>query len=280
MIFLLLIITTVISQDCPQYKCKSKKQKFTNSTCIAYIEGIYYISPCSSGVCQMSLGYRNSTCMPESTSDLSIAYPGEKCSKDSDCDSNLCKENICKGSAKGKKCITNTDCNSGLYCNNGICDKLFSIGDTGCTDDFQCENHAACNITESTGTCFKYFSLNPGEIVATCSSQNYNFLCTSGLCGTYNNGLFVCLNDVKNSIPNPYICSPNSKCESIPDSITGTILTADCDCGLGTGSAYCNLFFGDDYANEYLQNLKAWMSSKEILNCNTNVRFSTECIKA
>ena len=277
MIFIFLFYL-VQSQDCVKYTCKTNSQSFTDGTCIAYISSVYYVSPCTTGVCPISLGISNSSCTTSPTT-LQQLYPGNKCTSDSNCTSKSCLNGLCAGNLFGQNCVVNTDCDPDLYCSNaGICDNLIPIQSFGCNNDNNCVNNAGCNVTENNGVCLSYFSIKPGEYVSDCSYPNINLLCTSGMCGSVNEQ-YVCLEAVENVAPKPYICSPGGSCLSKPDKNTGVVLSTDCDCGLSSkGYAYCNLFTGDDYALNFLFYMKSWLTSSNVRSCNTDMRLDLTCL--
>lgn len=263
----------VSSQLCDKYQCKLDSQEFTSSTCIMFTSGTYYVSPCKSGTCPISLGSNNSTCMDSSAVSKISAYPGEKCTANANCTSDICEKGICKGSAKGQPCITVLDCASGLYCSNAICISQISIGDSGCANDFSCTNNAACQNSQ----CFEYFSIKSGSQIANCTSQGINLLCSSGVCTSLGNS-FICIDLVENIAPWPYTCTFGGVCKSKPETFTGISFTNECICGLGKGNAHCNLFSGDKYAKSLMGLLKSWVSSSAIKKCNSALRFDSNCL--
>mmetsp|Transcript_6130 Transcript_6130/g.5532 ORF Transcript_6130/g.5532 Transcript_6130/m.5532 type:complete len:110 (+) Transcript_6130:132-461(+) len=95
--------------------------------------------------------------------ETSLALPGETCSEDSDCYSDLCNSfGICDGVSLGGQCTSNDDCDVGLYCNNvtGVCDAQIQVGDS-CGDTEVCVNWAMC----LNNTCTQKSSINYTEII-------------------------------------------------------------------------------------------------------------------
>jgi hypothetical protein len=155
---------------------------FYNSTAEAY-----WISPCEPGFhCENHLG-QNSTCVANpgrSGPAQNSAYPGEYCESTNDCIKDVyCnqKKNVCVGHVKGDYCNHHGECDAGLRCQSYTCQSLLSVGDTGCTSDFDCY-YGACNG----GTCVKYFSVASGTDVKDCSYQHgltdVSLICQSGVC--------------------------------------------------------------------------------------------------
>jgi hypothetical protein len=271
-----LLVVFAVSEDCSRFLCKLDSQFFDTNTCVGYIGNVYYVSPCKSGTCIANLGTQNSTCVFSYNLKKNL-HPGSRCTTGEDCSFKVCINNVCAGATLNDKCVINTDCNPGFYCSyQGFCQTLIPVGSTGCINDYQCSNNAGCNITDSIGTCIKSFSINAGEYVSSCLSQNYNFLCNSGTCVS-KNGFYVCIDAIENVAEDPYLCK-GDRCQSKPDPVTGTTFFSDCTCGLGDGAAYCNLYFGDSYGKVFLSYFRQWSLSAEIFKCNTDLRYDMDCV--
>ncbi|CAG9319221.1 unnamed protein product [Blepharisma stoltei] len=276
--------------NCPVYTCKSVNQTFTNITCVYYTKSAttstYYVNPCTSlkaPYCTPSV-MANSTCEPTPSTPPLNAWPGEKCTKNSDCNSlharGGCVGGTCVGSALNEICYTNDDCNPGLRCFNEICQPQIPIGQSQCTSDYDCVNGAGCNVanTPINSVCYPYFSIASHLPVGDCTSDNISYLCNSGYCMN-NNGVYECMNTLS-SKTFPNICQVDGDCYSTRDDFFPSgVLWGTCYCGYNpTATSYCSLYFGDKPYVQAITYLKKWIQSTNINSCNTMRRFNTECI--
>eukprot|EP00358_Blepharisma_japonicum_P002298 CAMPEP_0202947756 /NCGR_PEP_ID=MMETSP1395-20130829/12118_1 /ASSEMBLY_ACC=CAM_ASM_000871 /TAXON_ID=5961 /ORGANISM="Blepharisma japonicum, Strain Stock R1072" /LENGTH=359 /DNA_ID=CAMNT_0049649253 /DNA_START=78 /DNA_END=1157 /DNA_ORIENTATION=+ len=291
--------------NCTAYTCKQKGQSFTSGTCVYYDSKAtiptYYVKPCSSSkeYCPIAV-QGNSTCakIPDTPVDIVGLYPGEKCTKDSECRTNQveegktgCVDNICTGSSKGEGCESNADCKPGLYCSSGTCQTQYSIGAFGCENDYQCVNGAGCNITTKTATnkCVAYRSISAHLPVGTCATDGTNNLCASNHCqvsgqfqpteGDYQN-TYACLDTVVSIDYLPMKCSYDVDCRSVSDDyFTDGQVFGTCECGHNKDAqSYCSLFPGDPISLVALGYFQKWLEGSEINYCNTEHRFSTYCM--
>lgn len=106
---------------------------------------------------------------------------GEKCKKNFDCESNLCKNGICVSS--GGECEYNCNCPPGKpYCVDGICSKH--------NKGSQCTNSKDCTLGNPTNINAPYCVNNictniPGERNSKCSSNDdcqYPYICKGMRC--------------------------------------------------------------------------------------------------
>jgi hypothetical protein len=259
---------------CPKYLCKQSSQHFTKNTCVAYLEGDYYIGKCEKGNCSPALGNENSTCSGASEMRMLINYPGTKCKNSTDCFSNFCYKQVCKGQEKGQTCQSNYDCDPGLYCNSTY--KCSELSQKSCANDFSCENNYGCNFNK----CVPYFSIQPGKAVSNCPGSNKNILCDSATCGTLN-GQSICIEALQNVVKSPYSCTAGSFCLSQTDARTGLQVINECICGLSkSGKAFCELLTGDKPSLNFFKSVKSWSKSEEIHKCNTMERFEKSCLSS
>lgn len=259
---------------CPMYLCKGSKQHFTENTCVAYLEGNYYVGDCKSGNCSPAFGSSNSTCSLETDLRVLTSYPGTKCNSSLECFSQFCDQGVCKGLEKGQQCASNYDCGPGLFCNST--NKCSEQYESSCSDDYSCKNNAGCNLNK----CAKYFSLQQGELLSKCPGSNRNLLCISGTCATLN-GQAICIEPLTNLVDYPYSCLLGSPCSSTSDPRTGLTQQSECICGLSkSGTPFCELFGGDKPSVQFFNSLKKWTDSKEIYKCNTMERLEQSCISS
>jgi hypothetical protein len=249
---------------------------FSENTCVASIDGNYYVSSCKKGFCSPVFGSSNSTCNLPSDERLLINFPGTSCSSSSDCFSNYCYKKVCKGKEKGEKCSSSYDCDGGLFCSSSfLCEPLLPAGSSGCLSDFSCSPSSGCNSSK----CIPYFSLLPGSSVDSCPASHKNLLCSSGICGKKDSKT-ICLEKVKNKLNPPFKCEKGSTCKSTPENLSGLQLETECLCGLSkNGEAFCGLFPGDPEMLKLIEKLKEWSQGSLAEKCNTMVRFEESCMK-
>ncbi|OMJ85232.1 hypothetical protein SteCoe_13466 [Stentor coeruleus] len=280
-IIVLLALTLLINGQttCPKYQCKLKTQKFTDNTCVVYSNNTYYVSPCKTGYCEVSFGSLNSTCISstKTTYETNMYLPGAKCTINDDCLSGICSK-TCQGISKGKTCNSTLDCNPGLYCLNSQCTELITTR-LNCSNQYSCPYNSGCNVFNNASACIEYFSLEPGEIVGSCSENGMNLLCKSGYCGI-NGEVYVCTDEIESVSPRPYYCTLGSTCYSKIDQKIGVAFSQECLCGLNNlGTPHCNIFLGDYYGMKYKEKLIKWVRSDSVKNCNTYARIQPECMK-
>jgi len=264
----LIVRLGMMNSICYKTKCNDGSIKMNDLTCSVLKNDTIYLNPCPDDYfCQT--GLEESKCIPKIEVLESLAYPGEPCKKKTHkCRYGKCKYGYCQGAELNKPCSINTECSPGLYCNLGKCIALIPAGNSGCARDFDCENSAGC----LDGTCVKYFSLKVGDTVALCAMQ-YSFFCETGSCWQNQ-----CVDAIKSANDLPTPCSTYKDCYSQVTS--GMVFYSDCICGYNKeGQGYCSLFSGDNYYSLYISSFSNWLSSEVSVLCNTERRFSTECIK-
>ena len=263
------------SLTCPSYSCPPKGFSFKDSLiCMQERDTSIYLQSCPSGtVCNSD----TSTCeAPESSYEL--GYAGDRCTSNSKCKSFVCVSGTCKGSAANSTCSDHEDCNPGLRCShNGICMSLIQIGQSGCTNDYDCVNNAGCNITGSVGTCVEYFSQPIQAYVNDCNN-GVSKLCKTAECTKLPK--FSLLGKCKvatqslNSLPSN--CSSNIDCKGT-DGVN--VLTGFCSCGYNVNrTAYCSPFPGDMPGLSYYSVWKSALNAS-VASCNTLKRFSESCLQ-
>lgn len=262
------------STTCTKYECAGSKVNMGNSTCILFDGDKYALKSCSeydeTPYCNPEFAGHNVICTPTPYS-VSKSYPGEYCKKSNNCLYGTCVENACFYKQSGENCTLHEECNPGLYCKATICSELIEIGQTGCTDDYQCVNNAGCDH----GTCKKYFSVGTKEWVNSCPSNHTSYLCESSFCF---NGL--CLDAPESSFSSPKVCGDDGVCISTDyEESEGVLFYSSCQCGYNSDSnKYCSLFPGDKSYQKLLSYYREWMASSEVLKCNTIRRWTYECI--
>ncbi len=115
--------------------------------------------------------------------------PGQTCRNNTDCASNICNSNICKGLPAASSCLRTEQCQIGYYCGkttdasvSNNCIKQLSLNQT-CSEDTDCINNAGCN--PYTKKCTEYFSATNGTMVGSdgsllCKSMKViNNMCVS-----------------------------------------------------------------------------------------------------
>jgi hypothetical protein len=282
MLELVLIFRTVSallsSGACPSYNCGVLNGTSIDSVCISSSSTSYTVSKCSNSslYCEVPGPSQPGTCQLNYQQTY-LSYPGEGCTVNANCTSNSCLNNVCQGASYQSACISDQDCNRGLNCRKGACSSQLSIGQYGCSNDYDCVNNAGCSTVNSqfSGTCIQYYSLSNYYSINYCYG-NKNKLCESGVCGTYN-GTYLCLPELENSLYSPYACNTSDYCYSVPDPLTGISLKGKCECGL-SGNSYCTLFPGDPETLDYKVHRNAWVNTNAIQLCHTSRRFSTQCI--
>jgi hypothetical protein len=162
-------------------------------------------------------------------------YPGEPCTKDSDCYSldpvmkNGKCDKVCSGAKEDEECQEHHHCLAGNFCDSGKCKAQKKV-DQECTNTNECKNNLVCY----NGKCSdKYFSLDAGEKTddaMLCKTERVN---KDGVCIS----LFSTdTKDYKNR--NLVKCEYGEKC-NYKDNNEKTY-KLDCECGYNlTGDGYC-----------------------------------------
>jgi hypothetical protein len=81
-------------------------------------------------------------------------------------------------------------------------------------------------------------------------------------------------------ITNP--CTTDSQCDSFPFTFNNAQKTigGKCECGLNKDRAsYCIPMAGDAQHKDYTSELVKWLTSPNILRCNTDRRYTDDCVQ-
>lgn len=266
--FDIMLKALVVSEVCYKTKCNDGEVDMPHLTCTLLQNDTIYLNPCPSGYTCVT-GFEQSQCLPDIEIINGLAYPGEPCKKKTQkCKYGKCKYGYCQGAELNSPCSLNTQCSPGLYCKSGICKTLISAGDKGCERDYDCENSAGC----LEGVCVNYFSLNVGDPVSVCANH-FSIFCMTATCWQY-----TCINAINSHGKLPKPCETYEDCYSV--STNGMVFYSDCICGNNPeGQKYCSLFSGDNYYSLYISSFSNWLSSEVSVLCNTERRFSEQCIK-
>ena len=272
--------------SCYKYQCNYDEYSMLNSTCVMYLNGIFYLQLCNDKATPYCIPLdqpnNNSTCQPSPPNPIAYAWPGEACKQNADCAYGTCQQGQCFSLTQGKTCALNDQCNPGLYCGNqNQCVPLVALNQS-CTEDYQCVNNAGCNFNSTTGkgVCTEYLSIDSYEPVGPCLN-NSNMLCGSGTCGYYSaREEYVCIPELPSYAQPPLKCTNDGDCFSIPDFPTGTVLTSECTCSYNPwGMSFCKLFPGDEIGITVRKYLYDWFKSGNFTACNTERRMSLNCLQ-
>lgn len=261
--------------SCPKYECKPSNMIFSKDTCLYSQGSTNYLSSCSAKEYCPLVTTKNSTCTTSPEPSDNPLYPGETCSKDLDCLSDDCLNQVCVGKPENSTCEESSECDVGLYCSRDfICEAQKDELDY-CHKDTDCKNNMGCYKWdyEKHGQCIKYYSLPRKEFVFDCE-DNFSLFCESGNCGGPG-GKGVCIESIKPRYL-LYACESDEDC--VGESF-GWQFYGECECGLNpTGTAYCKPFLGDYIGLQYLKMIKAWYESSELQKCHTMIRSSVQCL--
>jgi len=281
MLFLALL-PAALGLSCYKYQCSN----LDGNTCISYANNTYSIDPCSSSneYCPLTApgSTEPSTCTKLTPTTGSKSYPGEPCSNSTDCVYGNCTAHECFNG--NTTCTLDTQCNPGHYCSNGLCTTQLAVNATGCTSETSCVNNAFCDFNQTQSKCIAYYTLPALTPVAYCKAS-INPACQSGYCASDTTGSqYLCTPTLESFFRIPAACTDSSNCRAValPSSnFTTNSIVTECSCGYNSyANAYCGLFNGDSPAQNYISQLKAWISSSEIKECNTARRFESDCYDA
>lgn len=136
---------------CPAWSCGKLDKK---DACMEVTESpsgvTYKLSPCpsSSQVCNIfDLSSTTKFCVDASS--IKTLYPGEHCTKSSECLRGECDSKLskCQASKLDGACASDIDCNPGLYCDGEKCQKLIELNQP-CDDVKKCTVNAVCTKGE------------------------------------------------------------------------------------------------------------------------------------
>ena len=270
MIWLLMIDFTLGSLTCPKYKC-AKSGQLSQGVCVALSSGTYFVSECTDSTNSFCLVSEtsNSTCVAPSKT--RFAYPGERCSKETDCVHGTCIRGYCFAQELYSTCKESGECNPGLNCGKGLghCVALITQAYSDCDSEFDCDDDMTCD----NGKCAPYFGKGNNGWISNCT-EGLSTACESGQC------LFgLCVEGARTKGGYPRKCVRYTDCYSDDYLDQGVKLYTNCSCGLNpSGTGYCELFPGDKAYREYIAVRKDWIKLGLLRNCNTIRRFSRECI--
>ncbi|OMJ91180.1 hypothetical protein SteCoe_6351 [Stentor coeruleus] len=257
--FLLILLTTASCQTCIPVECSN----LPSNQCFMYKNEIAQVSSCNPNqICNIpSL----SSSVNVSCTDLQTPtrYPGDICTYNTQCTSNLCLNSTCSGPGFQEPCTIENGCSPGFYCSNNICQNQIKIGGS-CIKDTDCVNNALCNL----GICIQYWSLINGESTIA-PINSLSLACKSGAAKSTDSG-FICspaeaseLLETTCDIGN--LCYSSSKTYSSP-----------CICGKNIyGQGYCPLFSGDSQVQSAIIDSNLVFKNNSL--CGSYSRFSINC---
>ena len=178
------------------------------------------------------------------------SLPGSKCSKNSQCNTESCLDNICDGIKKGKSCSSSLKCDIGLYCNeaNGVCTDLKSAGEE-CESTDECDYQYLCYKD----VCTKYYSIETGKSISSkACSGSYSDVCESGQCYEDDSDT-ICIDAYEYDV-DIVSCESDSDCIGKSGDYS---FKYECECGINSkGSSYCEITLGSTYGKKYLEGVK------------------------
>jgi len=232
--------------------------------------------------------------------------PGDICSSNYQCLSNLCTNGMCVGVGNTGLCPNgDSDCNPGLYCipatgtSDAICGPLLATGSTTthCTSSSQCAMNAGCNFDPTTGlgVCVEYYSVGTGQSVSDCGMGSfiagmksasfpqgssyyvqYSALCNSGTCaftsgtlaGSYA-GTCVAAYHSQGALPQTCNFGPTDCPMTNADN---AITYGQCKCAMTNTpkTRYCSIDFGDQPWVDFI----SW---RQTYFTNFTTYYSTSC---
>ena len=293
MICLLTLLTTAsadflsgseleVSKSCIKYLCNDIDLRFGNFTCGEYFEGNFYMQACPdpanpvcSGPTETEYGYW--TCNTAIKA-AGSAYPGEACTQNSECITNLCTSGACLGALRTAACTKTSDCQPGLWCAPSLtCQPLLPTS-FNCTETSQCILGAVCDQ----GACTDILSLEDGAKVEKCPETRVNLKCRSATCQNVG-GLFTedleCVAAPESVHSNPYKCSSDAMCSGYQGTVA---VPGKCVCGYNAkGQSYCQGHTGDKDSTNFLSALKKFYKTTAAIDfCHSDRRETIGCFLA
>ena len=296
-LLLALAVCTSADLECVAWECNPKGDVWPDNVCAMQRQTNVTQWDLKTGACKGDafcpaeigplMAYTSVSCLElPHPQPAAIAYPGERCDMLRTClvpegTFVYCFEGVC---TTVSPCVNVQDCGLGMTCSKGECVELSPPG-AACTLDTDCVLNSRCDIgpgaPEGSGKCVLYSSVLAGQGVQSCvisppSTLASHSLCASGYCyETSTTGEFACTGPITSSGPVPMRCETDtSTCTSARESVSGQVLTQNCQCGYD-GYAYCPLFPGDSEYQAYLDDLQNFIRSPHLSNCNT-ARHQTE----
>lgn len=204
----------------------------------------YALGSCPEGqLCDLESDFDTGSCK----SRLPMRLPGEFCTENGDCRSNLCEGpnggKKCKGKDDKDGCNNDEDCNYGLYCATNKCTAVKKL-DADCKAGEKCDAGLVCNL----GKCTPIFSI-PNEKEAGASSACETFFAHGGKCA-----VGPTLEKTTGAHKEPIKCENDCRYRFADN---GDFITSSCVCGMTHEvKKYCNPGIGDiDLNDVFLHNL-------------------------
>jgi hypothetical protein len=256
--FIFFVFEIIFCQQCYNYTCADIDSKLCEKRISNGTDYNFLLQECPHNFkCPFSDGQSSISCRSSPSGDLP-AYPGGRCSRDSDCLSGKCNV-TCAGSDAGETCSNSRDCLFGLACINKVCTALKTKG-VACNSELECK----FNMTCYKNTCTEYFTLDDGKEL---DAQDSAYLCKSGY--SYNN---IC-RSLANSDSEIKNCDIKKPC-NYTDSTGNSFSINSCDCGYNQqGSTQCMLgtLNNTDFSN-FIDDLKKIMNFGNMCNAE-ELRF-------
>ncbi|OMJ78440.1 hypothetical protein SteCoe_21767 [Stentor coeruleus] len=226
----------------------------TATTCASYSQNVLTLTSCVDGYTCSGLDsmlseikeYSSLTCIKENTDNTDSCYEywgtgknpsGWPCCEDSNCASQNCTDDYCKGKTINESCNSDEECEVGLYCDEK-CIKLKTLNED-CISDSSCPIGSGCNKN----ICTELFSIGLGEESEDKKFCISNFI-KSGLCDT-----LVVWNQTSVITP-PYECKIGTKCKYVTYNSQEVFEEENCLCAGVTGeSGYCPIVDGVSLAD-------------------------------
>jgi len=253
--------------ECPVYYTQDFEQG-TGELCVWNNENIFnsllatstMLFYCnSSSVCSVSPG-ENGFCVDNSVDNN---YPGQNCSLNFNCHSNICSNGMCQGETENQGCETSKDCDPGLYCygSTGVktCQPVATLGQS-CVST-PCQSTLLCDLN----VCVQYYSKSLGSVTQDVVGF-FARACQSGFAIKDTAGDYLCELAPISSTPGAK-CTPGSFCID-----SSGKYGKPCVCGFD-GNGYCQAFEGDSY----LQNAIKSFNKIQNVQCNQALGISSGC---
>ena len=228
--------------------------------------------------------------------------PGDLCTSNGQCLSNICSGGMCVGVGSAGLCPNgDSDCNPGFYCSStsGKCAALIPAGSTttACTSSSQCVMNAGCNFDPITGLglCTAYYSVPKDGSVSDCGQASfiqgmgnnpipqgsatyvkYSALCSSGTCSLTTGNMAganagTCVSAYQSQGPLPQTCN-FGPIDCPMKNADNSQTYGQCSCGMSNTqkTRYCSVDFGD----QPWMNFMSWVTP---YFANFTTYYSTSC---
>ncbi len=255
-LFLSVEISSKETQRCPLYSKSSleKRECLYKQTALRFL-----LQNCpKKSKCVIDKVNQTGKCQSTELEHDKPAFPGGKCSKNSECLSERCKEGKCVGGELGEECKSNSDCVFGLSCIGNICSEP-KPKNTLCETSLECQMPLRCYK----GKCTELFSVDNGEVMY----EEDAFLCKSGKvinkkCNEISNENEYC--DIEGKMG---ICSYKDYKGSIID------INENCKCEYNTNAEST----GRQRCLKGNKNNDYWNKAIEILKKSTLPEYKNKC---